>query len=104
MPARAVHHVENGLDETGRHRLVKQIGHGVDEDEARFLPPQWFIERGFVSGEGEPVTVFLDSHALEPSRHSLGVAVLASGADLRAAGHRVPGHLGPFDAGNRRHG
>ena len=91
VPGRAVHHVEYGLDETGRRRLVKQIGHGVDEYEARFLPSQGFIERGLVGGEGEPVLVLLDSHTLEPFRHSLGVAVLASGADLRAAGHRVPG-------------
>jgi len=34
----SVHDLKDGFDERGRHRVVKQIGHGVDEDEARPVP------------------------------------------------------------------
>jgi hypothetical protein len=33
----------------------------------------------------------------KPLRESLGVAVLASGADFRAAADGIPGGVGPFD-------
>jgi hypothetical protein len=41
--------------------------------------------------------------ATKPLRESLGIAVLAPGADLRAAADWVPGGVGPFDVGIERH-
>ena len=37
------------------------------------------------------------AHRLQPVGHPLGIAVLAAGADLGAAGDRVPGHVGPLN-------
>ena len=63
-----------------------------------FFPSERFFQYGLVNSEVEPVPVFFNAHRLEPCRHSLGVAMLAAVADLRAARYRVPGGLGPFDA------
>lgn len=39
------------------------------------------------------------SHGFEPAGHTLGVAEFATLRDLGAASGRVPGLLGPFNAG-----
>jgi len=41
--------------------------------------------------------------AAKPLRKRLGIAVLASGADLDAAADGVPGRVGPLDMGVERH-
>ena len=46
-----VHNLKNGFNERRRHGLVEEIGHGIDEDEARFAPFQRVIKGGFVNGD-----------------------------------------------------
>ena len=46
-----VHNLKNGLNERRRHRLVEEVGHGIDKDEARFAPFQRMFEGGFVNGD-----------------------------------------------------
>src|SRR5579859_1396456 len=57
-----------------------------------------------MEGELESVGVIGLAHCLEPERHALGVAVLAAGADLGAAGQWIPGCLCPLDSRVLRHG
>ena len=43
-----IHNLENGFNERRRHRLMEEIGHGIDKNYARFTPLQWIFEGGFV--------------------------------------------------------
>lgn len=44
------------------------------------------------------------AHGLQTPGHTFNIAMLASRADLRATGQRVPGRLGPFNSGVGAHG
>ena len=46
-----VHSLKNRFDERRRHRLVEEVGHGIDKDESRFAPFQRMFEGGFVNGD-----------------------------------------------------
>ena len=56
-----------------------------------------------VQGNRESVLVAFVPHGLEPESHPFGIAMLAAGANLAAAGYRVPSRLGPFDVGFPAH-
>jgi len=92
-----VHDFENGLDESSRNGIVKQIGHGVHEHQSWLPPPERVYECRFMDGHRESVCVFRDAHGLQPPRHAFSVTMLASVADLGATGHGVPRVFGPFD-------
>lgn len=95
---RLIHDAEHRLNEAGGDGFMEQVAHRVHEHEPRGFPPERFFQYGLVKGAIEPVPVFVNPHCLEPGGHALGVAMLAAVADLRAARHRVPRSLGPFDA------
>jgi hypothetical protein len=76
---------------------VRSFAHGVDEDPLRRLPVQGQLQHVRLDRQLEPVAVVRLAHRLEAVRHFLCVAVLATGADLRAAGYRVPRRVGPFE-------
>lgn len=84
--------VEVGVVDVG----VEQVAGGVHEHAPRTSPPQWLVEAFGSQGHGEPVGV--GRGAGEAVRDGLGVAVVAAGADLVAAGDGVPGGIGPGDA------
>ncbi len=86
VPVRAVHDVEDALDVLERHVLVEEVAHRVDEDCLRLLPSQRELEHVRLQRQLEAVAVVRLTHRLQSLRHALGVAVLAAGANLRAAG------------------
>ena len=93
----AGHDVEDFLDEIEGDVFMEEVAHGVDEDGAGFFPAEGDIKGVVVEGGAKAVTVVGLAHGVEASGESLGVAVLAAGADFGAAGDGVPGGLGPFD-------
>ena len=97
MPAGAPHHVKDLLDVTEGHLLVEKVAHGIHEDPIRALPLQWQFQHVRLEREPEAVDVVPLSHGLQTFRQSLGVAVLAGRADLRASGYGIPSGIRPFD-------
>lgn len=76
---------------------MKEIAHGVHENAARDTPSNRIAELFRDQPEIEPEFERMPLHSAESLRESLRVAVLASGTDLRAAPHRVPGSVRPLD-------
>ena len=85
------------LDECNGDPLVEQVAHRVHEDPARFFPPRGKRQQLGVHRRLESVSVARLPHGEQSRRHSFRIAVQAAFADLRAAGHRVPGTFRPFD-------
>src|ERR1035438_3179730 len=103
MPGSLPHHVEDSQDELFGTVFVEQIAHRVHEHHPWFLPPQRCFQHVFVERELETISVVGLAHCLKTEGHSLGVAVLAAGTDLGAAGQSIPSRLGPLDSGVLRH-
>src|SRR5687768_5857202 len=80
-----------------RNVLVEQVTHGVYEHSARLLPAPRQIQEVSVQRDGEAVPIAVAAHGFQALSHALGVAVLASLADLRATRDRIPRHFRPFD-------
>ncbi len=60
---------------------------------------RWFIELFRHKAQFKPLLVGMALTPAKPLRKRFRVAVLASGADFRAAANGVPGRVGPFDFG-----
>ena len=103
VPVRRLHGLEDFEDEVGRHSLMEEIAHRVDEDGARLFPSQGKVQTLGPKLEVEPLLKRMTRHAAKPFCKRLGIAVLAARTYLRAAGDWVPGGVGPFDWGVLRH-
>jgi len=103
VPVGSVHDVKDFVNVIRRHLLMEQIAHRVDEDNLRLFPFERRFEGLSLNGELETVLVVGLAHGFEARCHALGIAVLASRADLCAAGDGIPGGLGPFDGGFSGH-
>ena len=104
MPRGLLHDPANGRDVLGRHSLLEQVAHGVDEY-APWRPPAERIPE--LVGDEPEVEALLEGmagHASEALREGLGVAVLAARTDLHAAADGVPGGVGPLDGAAVTHG
>lgn len=97
MPVGAAHHAEHSLDERGGHVLVKEVAHGVDENDLRFLPAQRQFQDVIMDGEFEAVHVVRLPHRLQAKRHAFRVTVFAARTDLGATRCRIPRRFRPFD-------
>src|SRR5579885_1271146 len=94
---RAVAHGgKHTADKLQRHALMEQVAHGVDEDQTRLTPAFRQIDEIGMQRDVESVAISVRAHRLQSMRQTLGITVLASSADLRATGHRVPCRLCPF--------
>lgn len=100
MAWRKRHHRENSIDKLIRHRLVKQIGHRIYEDAPRLFPAQRLIEAFGVTLHVGKLALL----AVSPRKNALCIAMFAALRDLGAAGHRVPGRVGPLDLRFIAHG
>jgi hypothetical protein len=78
---------------------MEEIAHGIDEDLPRGLPAERLPELFRDKADVEPLFKGVSWNATKALRESLGIAILAARADLRAATHRIPGRVGPFDLG-----
>jgi len=79
---------------------MEQIAHAVDEY-ASWLPPvQRVFQHVGLQRDLETISVIGLPHGLEAMCQPFGIAELAAGANLGAAGNRVPCCVSPFDVGN----
>src|SRR5262249_35622081 len=97
VPVCAGHHVKDVMDILCRHRFMEQIAHAIYENALRSTPAEGEAELIRMKSQCETITVPGVAHRAQPNGQALRVAVLAARADLRAAGHRIPGGVGPFD-------
>ena len=97
MPMSTAHDIEHLRNVDWRQFSVEEIAHAVHEHAARPLPVQRVLEHVRLQGDLESAPVIVLSHRLQAMCETFGVAELASGADLRASGHRVPRRIGPFN-------
>jgi hypothetical protein len=104
MPVSSLHHVRNITDERGGDLLVEQVAHGVDENALPGPPTERLVQLVGHKAKIEALLERMSPHPAESLRKSLGIAMLASRADLRAASDRVPGGVSPLDRRNLGHG
>jgi hypothetical protein len=103
MPIGAAHDFEDLAEICHRNLLVKEVGHRVDEDQARLFPLEWVLENVRMEGDLEAVGVLGYAHALQPLSHPLGVAMLTPFGHPAAPCHRIPGGVGIFYSGGGGH-
>jgi len=100
---RAGHHVEHLGDVLIGDVLVEEVAHRVDEHDARAAPAQRHLQALRPQAQVEALLVGVARHTAPALGERLGVAMRASGRDLRASRHRVPRGLGPLDGAHLCH-
>jgi hypothetical protein len=104
MPMSPVHDGKNVINEVSRHIPVEQVRHAVDEDAPRALPAERLLKPPRPKGQVKARLKRVTRRAAPALGKPLSVAVIAPGADLRAAGDRVPSGIGPLDGALVTHG
>src|SRR6266446_4910613 len=97
VPRCAFHRIEDAIDKFLGNVLVEKIAHGIHEDHARRAPAEWLFQPLRAQGQIEARLEWVTGCTAKPLREALGIAVIASGADLRAAGDGIPGRVSPLD-------
>ena len=97
MPVRSRHDPTNHFDVLVGYALVKQIAHGIHEHKLRGAPQKRLSQLLRNKSKIETVFIWMPLHSPETLGECLRIAVLATGADLRAATNWIPGGVGPFD-------
>ena len=82
---------------------MKQVAHGIDKIDRWLLSLHGFSQSGSLDRNVEPVFISRYAHCFEALCEDTGVAVLTPWRNVRAAGDRIPGSLGPLDLGIRAH-
>src|SRR3990172_11254452 len=103
MPVRFLHRVEDARDEPRWNVLVEEVAHRVHEYAAGPLPQTRLLQAFRPEPQVEPELEGVSLNTTKAFRKPLGVAVVATAADLRAARHGIPGCVGPLDAAVVRH-
>src|SRR5712691_2455220 len=90
VPVSLHHHVYDGLNVAVWNFLMEKVRHGIYEDSFRSAPAERF--RQFVRNKAqiESLLVWMTLHTAKPLCECFGIAVFASGTDLRTAANRVP--------------
>ena len=83
--------------------LVEEIAHRIDEDLSGAFPAKGL--RKFLRNQPNVESLFegMSRNTSKTLCKSLRIAVLTSGADLRAASDRIPRRIRPFDLGMFAH-
>src|ERR1700687_1724263 len=97
VPSGTHHDIEDVPDEEFRYRLVEQVAHAVDEHSLGLTPTQREIQLVAMKRRPEARPVARVPHRLEAHCEPLGVAVLATRANLRAPRYGIPRGVGPLD-------
>jgi hypothetical protein len=58
---------------------MKQVTHGVNKDEPRFLPSFWYVQHLRMTINSEAISIICLAHGLQAKRHALGITIQASG-------------------------
>ena len=77
---------------------MEEIAHGVYKNELRLLPLERRFQDVLMQSQLEAVSVIGLPHCAQPKCHPLGITVLTTGADLGAAGYRIPRRPSPLNA------
>ena len=104
VPGRLADRRQHPVDKIIGHLRVEQVDHRADEIHGRLVASERRVEAIRVQGQVEAPRVAGRPHRVQPTRHPLGVAVLATRRHFGAAGDRVPSRFGPLDAAFLRHG
>jgi hypothetical protein len=92
------HRAENGRYEMIGNVTVKEVRHRIDKDSAWLSPAKRQFQALGPEPEVEPLHKGMTPHSSKSFGESLGIAVIATRANLRATRHRVPACVGPFNA------
>ena len=103
MPVRALHRVEYAMDVLERNVFVEQVTHRIDEDELRVPPARRVLESFWTQSQIKASLKRMSLDIAKAFGKALGIAVVATGADLGATGDRVPAAVGPLDSAFVRH-
>src|SRR6185437_1821506 len=103
MPIRRDHHLRDGHDVFVGDRVMKEIAHGIDENHFGVAPAERLRELFGHESQIETLLVGMTFNAAKALGERLSVAMFAARADLRAAAHRVPCGVCPFDRRIERH-
>src|SRR4051794_11365722 len=90
MPVCALHRVKHLVQKLSRDLFVEEITHGIYEHSTWSTPMQWLFQLVRSQREVEAVRKWMIRRAAESLCYSLGIAVIAAGANLRATADRVP--------------
>ena len=103
VPIGALHGVEYALNVLGGNVLVEEIAHRIDEDELWTPPLHGLFEAFGAKGQIEARLERVSFDAAKTLGKALGIAMVATGANLRAASDRVPSAVSPLDSAFTRH-
>src|SRR5258706_3883541 len=103
VPRRAFHSIEHAINEILGNVLVEEIAHGIHKDHAARAPPERLIQPLRTKCKVETCLEWMTWTAAKSFGKALGITVIASGTDLRAASDRVPGGVGPLYCGRISH-
>src|SRR5579872_149972 len=103
MPVRFDHDVCDCFDVVLRDSIVKEVTHGVHKYHFWSSPTERFAELFWNKTQVESLLVWVILHTAKSFSKHFGVAVLASGADLRAATNRIPRRIRPLDGAVNAH-
>lgn len=97
MPMCLLHCVEDVIDKRLRDLFVKEVAHGIHENALRLLPGERLEQALGPQCEIEPAFEWMSHDSAEALRKPFRIAIVAAGADLRAAGYGIPSRVGPLD-------
>ena len=82
---------------------MEEVAHRIDEDELGTPPLHGLFEAFRAKGQVEARLERVSLNAAKTLRKTLGIAMVATGANLRAAGDRVPSAVSPLNRALARH-
>lgn len=97
VPIRSNHHAHHPFDVVVTDIFVEKVAHRIHEDVPRAAPTQRFLQFLRDETQIESLLVRMTVNSAKTLCERCRVTVLASRADLRAATHRIPGRISPFD-------
>jgi len=103
VPVSALHSVTHARDKLVRDFFMEQITHRVNEDHTRLAPAQRLFETLRTQRQIKAVFKRMASGSTKAFRETLGIAMVAPGADFRAARYRIPRRIRPFYRGRICH-
>src|SRR5882757_8107705 len=104
MPVSPLHGVEYGSYVARCDFLMKKIAHRVHENHPGSLPSERLEEPFGPQRQVKACSERMTGDTSKAFREPLGVAIVTTGADLCAAGDRVPGRICPLDSAVVSHG
>ena len=103
MPPCGAHHMADLLNVVIRYLVVEEVAHRVDKNLLWRRPPDGVAQFFGYQSQVEAELKGMPLYATESFGERLGITMLTSGADFRAAPDRVPSGVRPLDFGIKAH-